>query len=163
MVIVSVAGAVVLVAAIALAVVALRPGVVPTGSVALDAVPWATVTRIEAEDGTPQALPAQTSTPVSLTLPPGTYRITLAGPPPNLEARVVTVQVQADGTAAPALERFRTLTLDEYFEQYLASATPDAAGSEDAIASPAATDPAAPSSSEAASTPGSVAPQGAPR
>jgi tetratricopeptide (TPR) repeat protein len=118
-------GVVVLVAA-ALVVAMLPPAVVPTGAVSLDALPWATVTRIEAMDGTEQPLPAATSTPLVLHLPIGTYRVTLTGPPPDLESRVVTVEVLADGTATAPPERFRAMTADEYFELYLASAAPPA-------------------------------------
>jgi tetratricopeptide (TPR) repeat protein len=149
----SVAGGVVLVAMIAAAVVALRPGVVPTGVVTIDAVPWATVTRIEGEDGVQSPLPAQASTPLSLTLPAGTHRITLTGPPPESESRVVTVQVQADGTAVVTPERFRVVTLEEYFEQYLASSTAGAVEDgvsppEAGVVPPAPSDPAAPASSQ---------------
>ena len=158
-VIAAVAGAVV-VAAVAAAALALRPGVVPIGTVAIDAVPWATVTRIEAEDGTPQGLPAEASTPLSLTLPVGTYRITLTGPPPDLASRVVTVQVQADGTVTPAPERFRTMTLEEYFDPYLTSATPAAV---DGAPTPSeGTDPAAPITNGRQAAP-VAAPQGAPQ
>ena len=159
MVLASIAGGLVLVAVIAAAVVALLSGPVPTGALAIDAVPWATVTRIEAEDGTVQPLPAEASTPLTLTLPLGTYRITLAGPPPQQESRVVTVQVSAEAVASPAPERFTTITLDEYFEQYLASSTPETA---DGIAVPATSDPAAPSSDATALPPAGVTP-GAPQ
>jgi tetratricopeptide (TPR) repeat protein len=108
--------------AIGLVVAMLPPAIVPTGAVSLDALPWATVTRIEAEDGTAQSLPPSASTPLVLDLPVGTYRATLTGPPPDLESRVVTFEVLADGTATPAPERFRAMTADEYFELYLASA-----------------------------------------
>jgi hypothetical protein len=105
-------------------VIAMRPpSVIPTGTVAIDAMPWATVTRIEAADGTAQPLPPQAMTPLVLTLPAGTYRVTLVGPPPDSESRVATVEVQADGTAVVPAERFRSMTPEEYFEQYLTSAT----------------------------------------
>jgi hypothetical protein len=101
---------------------ALWPASVPlTGTVAIDAVPWATVTRIEAEDGTAQPLPAQATTPLLLTLPEGTYRFTLVGPAPDGESRVATVAVQANGAAVIPTERFRTITPEDYFEQYLTS------------------------------------------
>lgn len=154
----AIAGAVVLAAIAAVAVFG-RPTVVPTGSVAIDAVPWATVTRIEAEDGALQGLPAEASTPLSLTLPAGTYRVTLTGPPPELASRVVTVQIKADGTVTPAPERFRTMTLEEYFDPYLTSAT--RAAEDDALTTEATGSPA-PTSSEGSAAP-VAAPQGAPR
>ena len=130
---------------IGLVVLMLPPAVVPTGAASLDALPWATVTRIEAADGTEQPIPTPASTPLLLTLPVGTYRVTLTGPPPDLESRVVTFEVLADGTATPAPERFRTMTADEYFESYLTSAagTTAADGSVPADeAAPAGTPPA---------------------
>jgi tetratricopeptide (TPR) repeat protein len=132
------------------------PAVVPTGAVAIDALPWANVTRIEAEDGTVQDPPSPASTPLVLNLPAGTYKVTLTGPPPDLESRVVTVQVLADGTATPATERFRTMTPEEYFEQYLTST----AAAADAAAPADGTDPSAAPSAPAAAPPGGT-PQGA--
>jgi hypothetical protein len=159
MMLVAIAGGLVLVAAVAVVVVAILSRPVPTGTLALDAIPWATVTRIEAEDGTVQPLPEQASTPLTLTLPLGTYRITLAGPPPQQDSRVVTIEVGAEGVASPAPERFTTITLEEYFEQYLAS---PASGPADGTASaPATSDPAAPlapTSDAAASPPAAVTP-----
>jgi hypothetical protein len=154
-----VSGALVVAAAVVIAVViALRPpSVIPTGTVAIDAVPWATVTRIEAADGTAQQLPPQASTPLLLTLPAGTYRITLVGPPPDSESRVATVEVRADGAAVVPAERFRTMTPEDYFEQYLTSATSAPAdGTPAGGAAPA--DPAGPSSG-----PSTAPASGAPR
>jgi tetratricopeptide (TPR) repeat protein len=155
----SIAGGLVLVAVVAAAVVAVMSRPVPTGVLAIDAVPWATITRIEAEDGTVQPLPAETSTPLTLTLPRGMYRITLAGPPPQQESRVVTVQVDAQGTATPAPERFTTITIEDYFEQYLVSSTSETA---DGTPESATSDPAGPSSETTAPPPAGVSP-GAPQ
>jgi tRNA A-37 threonylcarbamoyl transferase component Bud32 len=123
------AAAIAVIAVVTAAVVLMPAGAAPpTGVVTIDAVPWATITRIEGEDGTVQPLPSPASTPFALTLPAGTYTITLAGPPPELESRVVTAQVQAGGTAAISTERFRAMTPDEYFESYLTVAGPAASG-----------------------------------
>jgi hypothetical protein len=90
-----------------------------------------------------------------LTLPEGTYRITMVGPPPQSESRMVTVQITANGSAAIAPESFRMMTAEEYFEQYLVSA-------------PTVGDPAA-AGAGAAEPPGAPAPlptappQGAPQ
>ena len=156
MVIAAIAGTLVL-AAVAAVVVALRPAGVMTGTVALDAIPWATVTRIEAEDGTQQGLPAVAATPLSLTLPVGTYRITLTGPPPDLASRMVTVEIQADGSVTPAPERFRTMTLEEYFEPYLTTAT--SATEDGAVTTPQAAGTAEPIANEVPAASG-TAPQG---
>ena len=115
------------VAVVATVLLTQGPAQIPTGAVAIDALPWATVTRIEAEDGTVQPLPAEATTPLLLTLPVGTYRVTLTGPGQGAETRVVAVSVQAEGTAAAEVPRFPTMTAEEYFEQYLAS---PAAGSD---------------------------------
>jgi hypothetical protein len=96
-----------------------------------------------------------------LTLPVGTYQVTLQGPPPDLESRVVTIQILAEGTTAPAPERFRTMTLEEYFEQYLASATAEADGG--AIATPAAGTESATSLVPAGPAPATAAPTAPPQ
>jgi len=118
-----VAGVAVAVVAIAAVAAFLMRGdaTVPTGTVVIDAVPWATITAVEGEDGTRQGLPANAATPLALNLPAGTYRIRVTGPPPDSEARVVTIAVGANAVAAAPVERFRTITPDEYFEQYLAA------------------------------------------
>jgi hypothetical protein len=142
------AAAIAVIAVVAAAVVLIPPAATLTGVVTIDAVPWATITRIEAEDGRIQPLPSMASTPLALTLPVGTYRITLAGPPPDLESRVVTAQVQAGGTATLSTERFRAMTPDEYFEAYLTAAAPStetATGAAGALTPPVAgASPAAP-------------------
>ena len=153
------AGGVVALVLIGAAVLMRPPAVIPTGAVSIDAMPWATVTRIEAADGTEQTIPTATTTPLLLTLPIGTYRVTLTGPPPDLESRVVTFEVQADGTATAAPERFRTMTADEYFEQYLASSASNPAdGSVPAEGDTPAANPAASAAAGAAAP--SPAPQG---
>jgi hypothetical protein len=143
---------------IAIVLASRGPSIPVTGTVALDAVPWATVTRIEAADGTTQDPPAQALTPLLLTLPAGTYRLTLAGPPPDSESRVVTVEVQENGAAVIPVERFRTMTPEEYFEQYLTSAT-SAPVDGTAAGATAPADPAGAPSSGQSTAP----PPGAPR
>jgi serine/threonine-protein kinase len=97
------------------------PAALPAGTLVIDAVPWATVTAIVDEDGRPVALPDVTSTPLSLDVPAGAYRVSLQGPPPQEDARQVEVTVVAGQTlAVPRLE-FSTLTPEEYFEPYLGS------------------------------------------
>ncbi len=107
------------------------PAAAVTGSLVLDAVPWATVAAIETADGTLQPLPSPASTPVTVTLPVGSYRVRLVGPPPQHDTREFTVDVTAAGlTAAPA-QMFQALTAEQYFEPYLAS--PQAAAGEEAV------------------------------
>jgi serine/threonine protein kinase len=103
-----------------IAAVLLRPApVIPTGTLVIEAVPWATITGIAREDGTSHPIPADASTPLALNLPAGTYTIRVVGPPPASEARAITVAVGADAVAAAPVERFGTMTPEEYFEPYL--------------------------------------------
>ena len=140
--------AAVLLAVVAIAGVVLIPRPAPPmGTMMIEAVPWANITGIEAADGTRPALPPMASTPMSLNLPVGTYRVRLIGPPPDSESRLVTVQVNVGTLATAPTERFRTLTPEEYFEQYLPSSR---AASSDLSAQ---TDPAAPSASAAPAAP----------
>ena len=103
--------------------VMLLSGPASTGSLVIDAVPWATVTAIETEGGESVALPPSPSTPLSLTLPTGTYQVVLAGPPPELQTQRITVQIETGTSTVAPVIRFRALTPDEYFEQYLAAPT----------------------------------------
>jgi tetratricopeptide (TPR) repeat protein len=150
------AGVVVVVAAALVFVMRPAP-VVPVGTLVIEAVPWATVTAIEREDGTAQTVPPVASTPLSLRLPAGTYRIRLSGPPPESEARLLMVTVGADGLAAAPVERFRLFTPDEYFEQYL-DPVPTAE-----VTAPDAAPATEPASAPADSTATSVKPPGTPQ
>ncbi len=117
-------GAIVLAVVIAAGVaIMLFSGPAPSGTVVIDAAPWGTITAIETDGGDAVALPSSTSTPVSLTLPAGTYQVVITGPPPELQTQRVTIQVQRDAASVAPLVRFRMLTPDEYFEQYLAAPT----------------------------------------
>jgi hypothetical protein len=126
--------ATVLVLGIAAAVVVnlLRtPVVPPSGTVLIDAVPWGTVTAVRSADGREHVLPPDALTPVLITLPTGSYDITVAGPGPGLESQHVRVDVAADGSASAPVVRFATITVENYFEQYLkapAEAARDAVG-----------------------------------
>jgi hypothetical protein len=115
----------------------LTRGPVPTGMVVIDAVPWATVTAIKAQNGTLQSLPASASTPLSVALPAGTYEITLTGPAPASPVATVTVQVGVGGVSVIPLQRFQTMTAEEYFEQYLGSAAPSAEPAQSVTTAPA--------------------------
>jgi hypothetical protein len=140
-------------AAVVVGVFMMTRGPVPTGTLVIDAVPWASITAIENESGTQQPLPSPASTPVSLALPAGTYQITLTGPLPDLRTERVSVRVDVGGTSIVPVTRFQAVTAEEYFEQYLGS---PAAGSDTS----AAAEPVA-SSAATASTPAVAAPAGA--
>jgi hypothetical protein len=140
-------------AVVGVAVFMMTRGPVPTGTAIVDAVPWANITSIRSEGGEELALPTPASTPVALTLPEGTYTITLAGPAPESKTETVTVRVDVGGTSVVPITRFRSMTVEEYFEQYLGSADTSAASS---LTPDAATAPAV-----ATGVP--VTPPGAPR
>jgi len=98
-------------------------GPVASGTVVIDAAPWGTISAIETEGGDAVALPPSSTTPLSISLPAGTYQVTLTGPPPESQTQQMTIQVQQDTTTDAPLVRFRMLTPEDYFEQYLAAPT----------------------------------------
>jgi hypothetical protein len=72
----------------------LRGPSVPTGSIALNIVPWAEVVKIERTGSGPFALQEKSVTPCLLELPEGSYTITLANP--SLQTPLqVTITVKA--------------------------------------------------------------------
>jgi hypothetical protein len=130
----------------AVAGVMMRSGPVPTGAVVIDAVPWGTITSIETQDGGAVALPPSPSTPLSLTLPVGTYQVVVVGPPPESQTQRITVEIQRDGAILVPPIRFRALTPDEYFQQYIAAPALDSGAPpvEPASVIPTPSSPAAP-------------------
>ncbi len=100
--------------------VALWPAAeIPVGTVLVDAVPWGIVVAIEAEDGTTQELPPDSSTPLRVTLPIGAYVVTVQGPPPESRVERVTVEIREAGMAGLSPVRFAGMSVEEYFEPYL--------------------------------------------
>jgi protein kinase-like protein len=137
--------AVVVVLVIAAIAYFMTRGPLPTGTLVIEAAPWGTVTAIRAENGREQAVPAQASTPLSIALPEGTYQITLTGP--SSKTATVSAHVTVGGIAVAPMTRFDTVTVEQYFEQYIGGlGTP----AESAAPSPAAAAVPAP----AASAPG---------
>ena len=110
------------VALIAVAAWMLTGGSAATGTAVIDAAPWATITEIRNEDGELQPLPSPPSTPVSLALSAGTYQISLAGPPPQSKKETVTLRVNAGQASVAPVTRFQSLTVEEYFDEYLGGA-----------------------------------------
>jgi serine/threonine protein kinase len=106
-------------ALVGLAMFVLLRGAGATGTAFVDAVPWATITSIRNEAGEQMPLPSPASTPAALALPPGTYQITLAGPTAELKPETVTVNVTVGQTSVVPPPRFQSITVDEYFEEYL--------------------------------------------
>ena len=98
----------------------LTRGPAPTGTIVVDAVPWATITAVRNERGEEQPLTATpATTPLALTLPVGTYQITLTGPPPASTSDTITVRVDVGATSVAPVARFQSMTPEEYFEQYI--------------------------------------------
>jgi hypothetical protein len=108
------------IALLSVGIMTMAGGPAPTGTLILDALPWATVSAVVGEDGEPQRLPSPASTPLALALPAGNYEVVLVGPPPESQERRVSVRVDADAAVAMPIVRFRPVTPEEYFEQYLA-------------------------------------------
>jgi len=91
-----------------------RPTTAAGVLVVIDASPWAKIEAVRAEGGIAQPLPAGASTPLALSLAPGSYKVVLVGPPPASERREVALQVAAD--SVPRLfEPFAPMTVDRYF------------------------------------------------
>jgi tetratricopeptide (TPR) repeat protein/predicted Ser/Thr protein kinase len=90
-----------------------RPAAVQ-GTAIIDAVPWAAVESVRAGDGTPVTLPQDAATPLALQLPPGTYQVTLVGPPPANTRKEVSLTVTADTPAVLAPPVFTTIQAEEY-------------------------------------------------
>jgi hypothetical protein len=144
-----VVGSIAIVVAAVVALTMMQTGPAPTGYLVLDAVPWASITSIQTEDGEPVTLPQGASTPFSISLPAGSYQVAVAGPPPESQRQTLTVQVDPSASTVAPLIRFRTVTPEEYFEEYLAAPTT----SLEEEAAPVTTPPAVPQSSPDGSAP----------
>jgi serine/threonine-protein kinase len=145
-----VVGSVAIVVAAVVALTMMQTGPVPTGYLVVDAVPWASIASIQTEDGEPVTLPQGASTPFAMSLPAGSYQVAVAGPPPESQRQTLTIQVEPGASTVAPLIRFRTVTPEEYFEEYLAAP----AASLEEEAPPVTTPPAVPTQS----TPGGAAP-----
>ena len=100
------------------------------------------------ESGESQPLPSPAATPLVLTLPAGTYQVTLTGPPPELKTETVSVRVDVGGRSLVQAPRFQSLTVEEYFEQYIGAG--DAPAAVPAAPAPADTATPAPAATGAA-------------
>jgi serine/threonine protein kinase len=112
------------------AVFMLTGGSAPAGTAIIDAVPWATITAVTDAGGEAQPLPASATTPMALTLPAGTYQITLTGPAPESKTQTVSVTVEAGATTVVPLTQLQSMSVDEYFEQYIGAGDAPAASAE---------------------------------
>jgi hypothetical protein len=122
----------------------LTRGPVPTGTTIIEAVPWANVTEVRNESGEVQPLPSPASTPLALALPEGTYQITLTGPPPESKTETVTVRIDVGGTSVAPVTRFQTISVEEYFEQYIGAGDAPTPESAPAPADPSTAAPPSP-------------------
>ena len=86
--------------------------------VVIDASPWATIRGIRSESGERHSLPQNASTPLAVSLTPGSYRVSLVGPPPASELREVGLRVEAN--ASPRVyEPFPSMTAEDYLRDVL--------------------------------------------
>jgi len=114
-------GAAALVAIVA-AVIALWPGGGPpvgndTGTVVINAVPWGQVESIVDADDEAQGLGASSYTPMTVTLPPGRYRISLRNPA-RPDPLVVEAEVKAGETSRAPLADFGGVEVSTVLEKY---------------------------------------------
>ena len=123
----AVAGLVVMVGAVAVWLATRPAAPVPLVPLIVDAAPWATVTAVARADGRREALPPEASTPLTLTLAPGAYRVTLVGPPPESESREVSVNIAAASDSSRVFEQFAHISPDDYFRRYAALANTSSA------------------------------------
>ena len=114
--------ALVLLLVVAGAIVATRfTAVPPSGTLVIDALPWGTVSAIETQNGERLPLPSPASTPLLLSLPGGTYQVTVTGPPPESQTQRLTVRVDSNASNVMPPVQFRVITPEDYFEPYLAA------------------------------------------
>jgi hypothetical protein len=113
-----------LVAVAAVVVVVRLTAIPPAGTLVIDAAPWGTVAAIETQKGERLPLPSLASTPLSISVPSGTYQVTVTGPPPESQTQRITVRVDPNGSNVAPLVRFQAMTPEGYFEQYLTASTP---------------------------------------
>lgn len=85
------------------------------GTVVVNAHPWGTITGITDASGEPVALPQDATTPAVLTLPPGTYTISLSHPS-RTTAEELQVTVKS-GVSTAATANLETVDLDNFFGQ----------------------------------------------
>ena len=151
--------ALVLLLVVAGAIVATRfTAVPPSGTLVIDALPWGTVSAIETQNGERLPLPSPASTPLLISLPGGTYQVTVTGPPPESQTQRLTVRVDPNGSNVAPPVQFRVITPEDYFEQYLNAPISPTAPAPPAADTAAAAPPQAPVQPAAAPAPAGVNP-----
>lgn len=96
----------------------------PPVLVVIDATPWAAVSSVQRDTGERAALPSPASTPLAVRLVPGRYTVSLVGPPPDSETRVVDLHVQSGQPIHLPMQRFAAMTPEQYFAPFLGSVNP---------------------------------------
>jgi hypothetical protein len=85
----------------------------PRGTVVLDALPWAEVVSILDDRGNRQEIPANSFTPLTLTLPSGVYQVTFR----NGATRTVKIRVTDNGLSTMDPIDFGKVNAVEYFQR----------------------------------------------
>jgi len=88
----------------------------PSGTLVLDAAPWAEVLEITNGQGETMPLPGDRFTPLHLSLPEGEYRVSLRRPEATDPVTLDTVVTA--GETEQRLERFDTLDAEAFLEKY---------------------------------------------
>jgi len=83
------------------------------GVLVLDAVPWAEIVAIVAESGETQSLPSNPMTPITISLPPGQYEVTMR----NKTRRTIRVRLERGGVTQPDALDFGRIDAAEYFKK----------------------------------------------
>jgi tetratricopeptide (TPR) repeat protein len=91
-------------------------GGLSTGTLVINALPWAEVVEIRDAEDNPVELPSDAYTPISLDLPAGSYRISLRDPQGD---RPVTFDAQVTaGDTASRTERFSPPDATQFLQKY---------------------------------------------
>ncbi len=80
------------------------PAAEATAYMEINAVPWGTVKSVTNGSGEALQLPAETHTPLRLRVPPGEYKVVVAGPSGVEKSETVTVSEESPGSYTPVFE-----------------------------------------------------------
>jgi hypothetical protein len=96
---------------------ALRKGAAPeaTAYMEINAVPWGTVKSVTNGSGEAMPLPAEPHTPIRLRVPPGEYKVVVAGPSGVEKSETLTVSEESPGSYTPV---FEAIDVEEILRNY---------------------------------------------